>query len=199
MKVKWHGKKSTTRTLKGGGPQGATFALWEYLAQSNSNADCVDPEYRFKFVDDLTVLKKINLLTIGLSSFNSKASVPADIPSHNKYIDAIQEQTQNQKMILNQKKTKVMIFNYTDNYQFTTRLSLNNANIEVVNKAKRLGVIVSNDLKWEENTQYLVKKANARLELLRKIASSRKEENLCIIHQTYPRTVLCCLAQQTDQ
>ena len=108
MKVKWHGKKSTTRTLKGGGPQGATFALWEYLAQSNSNADCVDPEYRFKFVDDLTVLKKINLLTIGLSSFNSKASVPADIPSHNKYIppehlksseyiDAIQEWTQTKK------------------------------------------------------------------------------------------------------
>ena len=74
-------------------------------------------------------------------------------------------------MILNQKKTKVMIFNYTDNYQFTTRLSLNNANIEVVNKAKCLGVLVSNDLKWEEKAQYLVKKANAQLELLRKIAS----------------------------
>ena len=74
-------------------------------------------------------------------------------------------------MILNQKKTKVMMFNYTDNYQFTTRLRLNNENIEVVNKTKLLGVIVSDDLKWEENTQYLVKKANARLELLRKVAS----------------------------
>ena len=130
----------------------------------------MDPEYRFKFVDDLTVLEKINLLTIGLSSFNSRASVPADIPSHNQYIppehlksseyiDAIKEWTLNQKIILNQKKTKVMIFNYSDNYQFTTRLRLNNENIEVVDKTKLLGVIVSNDLKWEENTQYLVKNA----------------------------------------
>ena len=109
MSLKGHGCRSVPMDRKGGGPQGATFALWEYLAQSNSNADCVDPEYRFKFVDDLTVLKKKNLLTIGLSSFNSKASVPADIPSHNKYIppehlksseyiDAIQEWTQNQKI-----------------------------------------------------------------------------------------------------
>ena len=182
MKVKWHGKTSSTRTLNGGGPQGATFGLWEYLAQSNNNADCVDPEYRFKFVDDLTVLEKINLLIIGLASFNTRVSVPSDIPSHNQYIPAenlksseyietIQNWTENQKMILNQKKTKVMIFNYTDNYQFTTRLKLNNENIEVVNKSKLLGVVVSDDLKWDENTTYLVKKANVRMELLRKVAS----------------------------
>ena len=97
----------------------ATFGLWEYLAQSNNNADCVDPEYRFKFVDDLTVLEKINLLIIGLTSFNTRVSVPSDIPSHNQYIpaenlksseyiEAIQNWTENQKMILNQKKTKVI-------------------------------------------------------------------------------------------
>ena len=52
-------------------------------------------------------------------------------------------------MILNQKKAKSMIFNFTDNFQFNTRLSLNNENIEIVdNTNKLLGVIVSNDLKW---------------------------------------------------
>ena len=88
MQVKWHGKTSTVRELNGGGPQGATFGIWEYLAQSNRNADCVNPDYRFKFVDDLTVLEKINLLIVGLSSFNSKASVPSDIPDHNQFIPA---------------------------------------------------------------------------------------------------------------
>ena len=56
------------------GPRGVTFGLWEYLAQSNSNADCVNPDYRFKFVDDLTVLEKINLLIVGMCSFNSKVA-----------------------------------------------------------------------------------------------------------------------------
>ena len=48
---------------------------------------------------------------------------------------------------------------------------MNNENIEVVNQAKLLGVIISDDLKWDENTKYLVKKAYSRMELLRKVAS----------------------------
>ena len=30
MKVKWHGELSNSRELKGGGPQGSTFGIWEY-------------------------------------------------------------------------------------------------------------------------------------------------------------------------
>ena len=56
MKVKWNGDLSSSRELKGGGPQGSTFGIWEYLSQSNDNADCVDESERFKFVDDLTFL-----------------------------------------------------------------------------------------------------------------------------------------------
>lgn len=32
MKVKWKGSLSTSRELKGGGPQGSTFGIWEYLS-----------------------------------------------------------------------------------------------------------------------------------------------------------------------
>ena len=59
LKVKWKGLISSERDLNGGGPQGATFGIWEYLAQSNDNAECVSPENRFKFVDDLTILEKL--------------------------------------------------------------------------------------------------------------------------------------------
>ena len=180
--MKWHGKTSTTRELNGGGPQGATFGIWEYLAQSNDNANCVNPEYRFKFVDDLTVLEKINLLIVGISCFNSKLSVPNDIPEHNQYIagsnlksqeylEQIKEWTDQQKMILNLKKTKCMVFNFTENYQFGTRLQLKDENLEIVDRAKLLGVIITDDLKWEANTESLVKRANMRMELLRKVAS----------------------------
>ena len=88
MSVKWHGCRSVPREIKGGGPQGATLGILEYLSQSNNSADCVNEQDRFKFVDDLTVLEIVNLLTIGLSSFNIKQQVPTDIPIHNQYIPA---------------------------------------------------------------------------------------------------------------
>ena len=135
MRVKWHGEMSGSRNLPGGGAMGATLGIWEYLSQSNSNANCVPVEDRFKFVDDLTVLEIINLLTVGLSCFNFKNQVPSDVPIHGqfvdnknlksqKYLNEIAEWTDKQMMTISQKKTKAMIFNFTDLYQFTTRLSL---------------------------------------------------------------------------
>ena len=42
-------------------------------------------------------------------------------------------------MKLNIDKSKIMIFNFTQNYQFTTRVSIDNTNLEVVNETKLLG------------------------------------------------------------
>ena len=106
-------------------------------------------------------------MVVGLSSYYAKSSVP-DIASHNQiipadllksqdYLDAIKQWTDRQKMVLNQKKTKVMIFNFTDNHHFTTKLKLNNENVEIVKYAKLLGVIISDDMKWDNNTDFLVK------------------------------------------
>ena len=64
-------------------------------------------------------------------------------------------------MIINEKKTTTMIFNFTEKYQFTTRLQLKNENIDVINSIRTLGTILSNDLSWDVNTANIVKKANA--------------------------------------
>ena len=86
MKVKWKGVLSESRKLPGGGAMGASLGNWEYLSQSNDSADCVPEEDRFKFVDDLSTLEIINLMTIGLSSLLVKNHVPNDIPSHGQFI-----------------------------------------------------------------------------------------------------------------
>ena len=52
----------------GGGPQGSIFKILEYLVETNLNTDYLTPEEKFKFVDDLSILEIINLLTIGLCS-----------------------------------------------------------------------------------------------------------------------------------
>ena len=70
-----------------------------------------------------------------MASHNTHAQVPNNIATHNKIIPAEHLQTQNiinsiqlwtneNKMILNEHKTKAMVFNFTKKHQFTTRLQL---------------------------------------------------------------------------
>ena len=202
MRVKWHGKISDPKKLPGGGAMGATLGIWEYLSQTNNNSDCVPEEDRFKFVDDLSILEIINLLNVGLSEFDFESQVPSDIPVNGLYLDAeklksqhylnkISEWSDRQQMIVSQKKTKAMIFNFTDNYQFGTRLKLKNENIECVEKMKLLGTWVNTSLTWDDNCSYLIKKVNGRMTLIRSLFSfgaSKKE----MVHfwVTFCRSVL---------
>ena len=150
---------------------------WEFISQTNHNADCVPLEDRFKYVDDLSILEIINLLNIGLTTYNIKYHVPSDIPIHGQYVaqenllsqqylNKINEWTANQKMQISEKKTKSMIVNFTRNYQFMTRLILNHTNIEVVDKMKILGTVITDKLTWNENCNEIIKKVNRRMLLL---------------------------------
>ena len=202
MTVKWHGCHSLPRRVNGGGPQGATLGLLEYLSQSNDSADMVKVSDRFKFIDDLSILETVNLLTVGLTSFNLKQQVPTDVPTHNQYIppgnlksqewlDLINDWTIKQKMVINEKKSKVMIFNYTKNYQFTTRLTINDQALHVINSTKLLGTIITDNLGWDQNTANLVQKANARMQLLRKIATfGTNQDELKDIYVLFIRSLL---------
>ena len=84
--MKWMVEITAPRRINGGGPQGATLGILEYLSQSNNSADCEGPDDRLKFVDDLPILEIANLLTIGLSSYNVKQQVPNYIAEDNQYI-----------------------------------------------------------------------------------------------------------------
>ena len=74
-------------------------------------------------------------------------------------------------MVISEKKTKAMIFNFTQNYQFYTRMKLNDQNIEIVRKTKILGTIITDSFSWNENCTSLIKKVNERMQLLQKVWS----------------------------
>ena len=144
----WGGLKN--QRIKGWWTPRVNFGIWEYLAQSNDNAECISESERFKFVDDLSFLEIIQLLSAGLASYNIKAHVPLDVPTHNQiilgknlktqeHLNVINAWTKRKKMKLNEKKTKSMLFNFSKNHQFTTRLSVNDKDIEIVKETKLLG------------------------------------------------------------
>ena len=72
-------------------------------------------------------------------------------------------------MLLNPKKSKYMIINFCNAYQFRTRLYIKNSLIEQVRQTRLLGVIISDDLTWSANTQHLIKRAYKRFVILRKL------------------------------
>ena len=63
----------------GGGPQGGLWGILEYLSLSNDNTDYISNKDKYKYIDDLSILEKINLLCIGLSSYQFKSHMASDI------------------------------------------------------------------------------------------------------------------------
>ena len=61
MTVKFKGSNSSVHSLPGGGPQGSLLGGIEYLVNSNDNVEFCDDDEKFKYVDDLSILKLVCL------------------------------------------------------------------------------------------------------------------------------------------
>ena len=205
MSVKWKDVISVTKRLKGGGPQGSTKGVLSYMSQSNNNADSVPLEDRYKYFDDLTVVEIINLLNIGLCTARVRDTVPSDIPEHNQlvdnsnlesqnYLNSIEQWTKDNLMELNEKKSNAIIFNFSKKkHQFTTNLMLKNKKIGIINETKLLGLILTSDLRWDKNLDYLVKDANRRMIMLH--AASKFTSDKSVLKQIYYSRIRCKLDQ----
>ena len=140
-------------------------------------------------MDDLSILEIILLTNVGLASHNPKLNVPSNIPDHNQFIPS--EFLKTQKMELNQKKTKSLIFNFTKDKQFATNIKLKGEAVELVKESKLLGVIITIDLKWERNANHIFKNANKMMRMFH-IASkfTRNKNHLEHLYKTFVRSRL---------
>ena len=94
-------------------------------------------------------------------------------------------------MKLNVEKTDYMIINFTEDYQFNTRLKLEDKVLQQVHSKKLLGLVISDDLSWKANTSYLVKRAYSRMSILRNLFSFGVDvQDLVEIYTLYIRSVV---------
>ena len=100
------------------------------------------------------------------------------------------------KMVLNPKKTKNIIFNFSKNNQFSTNIKLKGEKLDTVEETKLLGIIITSDLKWKRNTEEIVKDANKRMRILHAAAKyTSKISDLKTIYNMFIRSkFFCCLA-----
>ena len=94
-------------------------------------------------MDDLTVFEIILISNVGIATHNLTQNVPTNIPLHNQvvpnehhrsqeYLEKIADWTDQKKMVLNEKTSKAMIFNFSKKYQFTTNLKLKGDKLKVL-------------------------------------------------------------------
>ena len=166
---------SDWKSPREGIPQGTTLGVILFAVMTNNLLR--DWHLRIKFVDDTTALEilprnGISLLNVAVNDIH-KFSV-----EHN--------------MKLNAKKCKEMLINFMQNDYFTTRPTvLGNNTAECVTTYKLLGIIISNDLKWNEHIDYISKKASKRLyslRILKKVGVNR--EGILKVYLTTIRPIL---------
>ena len=161
MTVKFNGSISSIHGLPGCGPQGTLLGGIEYLVNSNDNADFLEDDDKFKYVDDLSILEFVVLAGL-LCEYNFCLHVASDIsidsyflPPQNinmqEHLNKISEWTQENLMVLNEAKSKYIVFSRAQ-ADLNTRLVMNNIHLDQVHEARLLEVLLTDDLKFERNT-----------------------------------------------
>ena len=85
------------------------------------------------------------------------------------YLKKKSEWTTDRQMKLNTKKTNYMIFNFSKNYNFNTRLTIEGTKLDQVKETKLLGLVLRDDLSWKSNSAELTKRAYSRMLILKNL------------------------------
>ena len=155
QRVKANGTLSDEVVLSTGAPQGCVlsptlFSIYTDEIRFNGIITTL-----FKFADDMAL---VGLLT----DEDSLACYFLDIEKLHKWCnDSFLE--------LNVRKTKELVFQYTQNEFEPVKIS--GDNVEVVEAFKYLGTIIDTKLSFAENANHIYKKCQQRLFLLRKLKS----------------------------
>ena len=185
MKVNYKGKSSSIFDLPGGGPQGTLLGLFLFLiliddagfdGQENNVGELITAKKKvkemnvihLKYVDDLTMAESIDMK-------KQLTSVPVEArPQPDDYrcrtghqlksgesklfqqLKRTQELAADNHMKLNVAKTNFMLFNPCKEMDFMPEMELESSRINLVEKTKLLGVVLTSNLSWEDNTDYIL-------------------------------------------
>ena len=131
-----------------------------------------------KFVDDRTIAEAINTKDkivphsnpnpVQPTTFHSRTGhyLPPESSHIHKEIARLQEYSSANQMKINVEKTKLMIFKAIDVHPVIEK---DDKQLEIVKSMKLLGVIVTSDMKWHQNTDFITQKGFSRLWILRRL------------------------------
>ena len=143
------GDFSDSVTVDSGVPQGTVLGPLLFLCHINNLPDCVKSQVRL-FADDCLLYRTINS--------------QSDHLTFQKDLEALEKWASDWGMRFNAKKCYLMSFNSKSSYFYT----LNNHILQKVKQNPYLGILISEDLKWEPHLIKITKKANSTLAFLKR-------------------------------
>ena len=89
------------------------------------------------------------------------------------------------KLSLNVKKTKCMVFSLRKSYSVSDDVILKGEGIEQVSTFRFLGVIIDNKLCWSDHIQYIKKKMSKGIGILQKAKKILRKESLLTLYDCF--------------
>ena len=142
--VEYNGAKSDTKLITTGVPQGSILGPLLFIIYINDLPLVSNMFDMLMYADDTTLYCNINQL------FSDDAI--------NRELHKISNWLSSNKLSLNVKKTKCMMFHSAQRKVTHPKLIINNVQIEMVKQFNFLGIIISSTLKWNSHIDYISKK-----------------------------------------
>jgi len=171
-----NGQISDWRDVLSGVPQGSVSGLLLFLIYINDIDESVGCKI-LKFADDTTIYNKFR-------SDEDIANLQSDLCN-------LVSWSKKWQMLFNVDKCKVMHIGY-DNMK--TEYLMDGVKLEHVKEEKDVGVIISEDLKWEKQCGSAVSKANRILGMIKQNFVDRSKETILLLYKSLVRPHLeyCC-------
>ena len=116
--------------------------------------------------------------------------LPSSSYSTQNYLENVSNWTNSNLMKLNEAKSSYMIFTRSQQ-EFRTRLLLNDIKLDHVHEARLLGLLITDNLKWDLNTKDVCKRAYARLSMVTKLKYvGVQQDDLIDVYCMFVRSLL---------
>ena len=223
--VTHNGAKSESKEMPGGGPQGTVLGMLsfiilinnvgfnqedrnigEYITRAN-NAHKVIETMHAKYVDHLSVAEALILKNVPKVEEENKLirtliyhqrteqRLKEGDSKHTQQLKDITEYANINEMKKNRKKTKLMVFNTSKTNDCQPELKIDEVKIEVVKEMKLLGVIITYNWRWHENTNSITKKAFSPIWVIRRLRNMGASKSTLL--DVYNKQIRCVVEYAT--
>ena len=209
MVLRFHGATSSPRSLPGSAPQGVFLGCFFFMVKFNGAflrpsvpRPFVKPKplmlskptsCTVKYIDDASQACAVKLKKALTEIEISDRPRPLEFWEHTGFVldtgsNQLQKDLNNLKsfteenlMVINQKKTIIMSFNFRTSLKFPPIFRIGDGPmLDIQNQARILGIIISDDLKWSAHVDFMVKRANKKLWQLRRMKLLKLDVNILL-------------------